>query len=126
KVSEFVLAVSQGLVEGGVASCAKHFPGHGDTHVDSHLGLPVIRKSMDDLKGTELIPFHTLAAASRPSIPSIMTAHISLPDAFGDDTVASLSPHTIRILRNEFKYDGLVVTDCLEMEAVVEYCGTPR
>jgi beta-N-acetylhexosaminidase len=108
-----------------VAPCAKHFPGHGDTHVDSHLGLPIITKSMDDLVGTELVPFAGLTSKEH-NIPSIMTAHISLPTAFGDKTPASLSPHTIKLLRNKYQYEGVVVTDCLEMEAIVDFCGSPH
>jgi len=125
EVSKYVQAVSGGLNGGQVAPCAKHFPGHGDTHVDSHLGLPIIKKSMDELESTELVPFVDLVSKEH-NISSIMTAHVSLPNAYEDDTPASLSPDTIKLLRGKLKYDGVVVTDCLEMEAIVEYCGSPH
>ncbi|KAJ3573004.1 hypothetical protein NP233_g2717 [Leucocoprinus birnbaumii] len=115
-VGEYATAASQGFVSSGVASCAKHFPGHGDTHVDSHLALPVINKTKEEIYAGDLPPFQALIAAD---IPSIMTAHIALPLLTGDNTPASLSRKiTTDLLRGELKYEGLVVTDCLEMEAV--------
>ncbi|KXN86676.1 Beta-hexosaminidase A [Leucoagaricus sp. SymC.cos] len=115
-VGEFATAASQGFVSAKVASCAKHFPGHGDTHVDSHLALPVINKSKDEISAGDLPPFRALIAAD---VPSIMTAHIALPLLTGDNTPASLSRKvTTDLLRTELAYRGLVVTDCLEMEAV--------
>jgi beta-N-acetylhexosaminidase len=115
-VGEYATAASQGFVSSMVASCAKHFPGHGDTHVDSHLALPVINKSKEEMYGGDLPPFQAVIAAD---IPSIMTAHIALPLLTGDNTPASLSRKvTTDLLRGELKYEGVVVTDCLEMEAV--------
>jgi len=79
---------------------------------------------MDDLVATELVPFKALVSPNH-DIASIMTAHISLPDAYGNDVPASLAPETIKLLREKLNYNRVVVTDCLEMEAVVQYCGTP-
>ncbi|KAF8627587.1 hypothetical protein AX17_006160 [Amanita inopinata Kibby_2008] len=116
KVTKFARAVSAGLISSGVASCAKHFPGHGDTHVDSHLALPRIVKDKKALKSTELIPFITLMQSG---VPSVMTGHMALPLITGGDMPSSLSPTITRgLLRQELGYDGLVVTDCLEMDAV--------
>ncbi|KAF5353479.1 hypothetical protein D9756_008106 [Leucocoprinus leucothites] len=115
-VGEYAIAASEGFVSSFVASCAKHFPGHGDTHVDSHLALPVINKSKEEIYVGDLPPFQALIAAG---VPSIMTAHIALPLLTGDNTPASLSRKiTTDLLRGELKYGGVVVTDCLEMEAV--------
>lgn len=125
-VGEFATAASQGFVSSKVASCAKHFPGHGDTHVDSHLALPIIDKTKEELFNGDLPPFQALIAAD---IPSIMTAHVALPLVTGDNTPASLSRKvTTDLLRKELGYQGLIVTDCLEMDAIsaVEKggCGT--
>lgn len=115
-VGKYATAASQGFVSSGVASCAKHFPGHGDTHVDSHLALPVINKTKEELLGGDLPPFKAVIAAD---IPSIMTAHIALPLLTGDNTPASLSRAvTTDLLRQELHYAGVIVTDCLEMDAI--------
>lgn len=124
-VSEYATAASQGFGSSLVASCAKHFPGHGDTHIDSHLALPVINKAKEEIYAGDLLPFLALIAAQ---VPSIMTAHIALPFITGDNTPASLSRKiTTDLLRKELKYGGVVVTDCLEMEAVSSFerggCG---
>jgi beta-N-acetylhexosaminidase len=121
--SDFVKAVSSGIISSGVASCAKHFPGHGDTHVDSHLALPIIDKNRQQLDDVELLPFRSLIDTN---IPSIMTAHIALPTITGNDEPASLSRKiTHDILKIEMGYSGVVTTDCLEMEAIAGTIGTP-
>lgn len=120
-MSDFVEAVSNGLTSGGIAPSAKHFPGHGNTHVDSHLSLPRIMQSKDALTQTELVPFQRLVDAN---VASIMTGHMALPLVTGDDTPCSLAHIiTTRLLREEMGYTGVVVTDCLEMEAVAEKYG---
>jgi beta-N-acetylhexosaminidase len=97
-----------------VAPSLKHWPGHGDTHVDSHLALPVITKDLDALRRTELVPF-----AASSDAASIMTGHIALPALTGTDAPASLSRlATHGLARDQLGYDGLIVTDCLEMAAV--------
>ncbi|KAH8115153.1 glycoside hydrolase [Phellopilus nigrolimitatus] len=123
-----VCAVSAGLSSADLAACAKHFPGHGDTHVDSHLALPVITKDLRALEQTELVPFR---AAIAHGIASIMTGHMALPPlvtALGADAdprvPASLSRGvTTRLLREKLGFEGVVVTDCLEMNAISEGYG---
>ncbi|PFH50011.1 glycoside hydrolase family 3 protein [Amanita thiersii Skay4041] len=115
-VARFACAVSRGLASTGVAPCAKHFPGHGDTHVDSHVGLPKIMKNIQALKQTELVPFEALVNLG---VASVMTGHMALPLMTGGDVPSSLSAVlTRKLLRQEMKYEGVVVTDCLEMDAV--------
>ena len=105
----------RGLTSAGVAPSAKHFPGHGDTHVDSHRALPVIQKSGAQLDQTELVPFRAVIHDAA----SIMTGHMALPKVTGDDTPASLArAATHGLLRDNMGYKGVIVTDCLEMEAV--------
>ncbi|KZV99742.1 glycoside hydrolase [Exidia glandulosa HHB12029] len=100
----------------------KHFPGHGDTHVDSHLALPVIRKTKAQLHETELPPFIQLMKAG--VLPTIMTGHMALPLVTESDVPCSLSRViTTEILRDELGFDGVVVTDCLEMDAVSAIYG---
>lgn len=114
-VGRFASACAQGLRESQVVPCIKHFPGHGDTAVDSHFGLPVIHKTRDELEKTELVPFRRAAAES---IEMVMTAHIALPGLGDSQLPATLSPEALAILRNEMKYDGVIMTDCLEMDGV--------
>ncbi|THG96187.1 hypothetical protein EW026_g5596 [Hermanssonia centrifuga] len=121
-VSRFVNAVSQGLTNAGIAPSAKHFPGHGNTHVDSHLNLPVIMRNKEELEATELLPFKSLIDNQ---ISTIMTGHMALPLITGDDTPCSLSHKiTTQLLREEMKFGGVIVTDCLEMEAVAKKYGS--
>jgi len=109
--------------------CVKHFPGHGDTAVDSHLGLPVISKTRAQLDACELVPFQR---AIVEGVDAVMTAHIALPslkqNESGDDETlpASLNPQAIKILREDMKYNGLIVSDCLEMDGVRAKYGTEK
>lgn len=126
EVARFAKAVGDGLTQGGVAPSAKHFPGHGDTNIDSHLGLPIINKSRAELDETELKPFKELVNAG---VASIMTGHMVIQALTGDNkTPASLSRAvTTTLLREELHFEGVVVTDCLEMNAVKErQGGVPR
>jgi len=113
-------AVVRGLQEGGVAACAKHFPGHGDTDVDSHLELPTVDHPRSRLDEVELPPFR---AAIEARVASIMTAHVLVRDL--DDSVpATLSPRVVGgLLRKDMKYDGVIVSDDLEMKAVAAQWG---
>ncbi|KZV63552.1 glycoside hydrolase family 3 protein [Peniophora sp. CONT] len=123
-VGQHVFAATRGLSAAGVAASLKHFPGHGATATDSHLALPVISRDLDDLKAVELVPF-----AASLSSPSIMTGHIALPalDDTEEGVPASLSARVTSLLRNELEYSGVIVTDCLEMEAVAaREGGVPR
>ena len=119
-VGRFVSAQFKGLSEGGIVPCVKHFPGHGDTAVDSHYGLPVISKSIIELETCEFVPFRRALAEG---VDCVMTAHISMP-SIGSNLPASLSPDAINILRNDMKYDGLIISDCLEMDGVRATYGT--
>jgi beta-glucosidase-like glycosyl hydrolase len=116
-VGRLAAAYVRGLHAGGMLATLKHFPGHGDTDVDSHLGLPIINQPRDRLDRVELPPFKAGIAAGADAV---MTAHIELPalDA-GEFSPASLSqPIVTGLLRGELKFDGLVYTDSLGMDAV--------
>jgi beta-N-acetylhexosaminidase len=116
--------VGRALTASGITPSAKHFPGHGDTHVDSHLGLPRILKSLDELQQVELVPFKSLIAAD---VATIMTGHIALPKITGSDIPCSLSRDvTTSLLREDLGFKGVVVTDCLEMNAVAQSYGIER
>ncbi|CAA7262571.1 unnamed protein product [Cyclocybe aegerita] len=118
KVAEFASGAARGIVSERVAPTAKHFPGHGDTHVDSHLSLPVIAKTKAQLAQEELVPFKALIDAE---VPCVMTGHMALPLITGNDTPCSLSKDiTASLLREELRFSGVVVTDCLEMDAIAE------
>lgn len=118
----------QGYQEGKVATSIKHFPGHGDTATDSHLGVPVIDKSIEELEGIELIPFRRVIASSDPA--SVMVAHMSLPKIIkkidGDHQLVSSISREVAfdLLRKRIGYNGIIVTDCLEMDAVKDTFGT--
>lgn len=110
----------RGMQDQGVAACAKHFPGHGDTDVDSHHELPVINHKIDRLEEIELFPFETLISQG---IESVMVAHLNIPaldDRPGIPT--TLSDRVINdLLRKKLGFNGLVFTDALEMEAVAKH-----
>jgi beta-N-acetylhexosaminidase len=112
----------RGSLAEGVACCAKHFPGHGDTHVDSHLALPQVDKSRDELERMELLPFKALHGLA----PALMTAHIVYPQLDAEHP-ATLSKAILGgILRREWGYDGVVITDALMMKAIAERYGYAR
>lgn len=103
------------LEKSGLMSCAKHFPGHGDTSEDSHIRLPVIRKSYNKLNKTDVVPFRE---AIKKGISSIMVGHLCIP-AIDDNKPASLSKIVITsLLREDLGYKGLVITDALTMDAL--------
>ncbi|HKK87558.1 MAG TPA: glycoside hydrolase family 3 N-terminal domain-containing protein [Saprospiraceae bacterium] len=117
RVASLAEELYKGMSEGGMMACAKHFPGHGDTQIDSHKDLPVIDKSIEQLRSTELVPFNRLIHSG---VPAIMTAHLHLPklDA-APDLPASLSSTIVQsILQKDMNFRGLVVTDALEMKGV--------
>lgn len=120
-VARITSEIARGLREKRVVPCVKHFPGHGDTNVDSHYGLPVIEKTRDALERCELIPFRRAVAEG---IESVMTAHISLPKISTAGLPATLSVDALNILRVDMKYDGVIITDCLEMDGVRSTYGT--
>ena len=117
-VSTMAIAFNQGLEQNGIMGCFKHFPGHGDTSVDSHVSLPVVYKSYEDIKSLELIPFKD---AIDSGAKMIMVGHIALPNITGDNTPASLSKKIVNdILKTDYNYKGLVITDALNMGALTE------
>jgi beta-N-acetylhexosaminidase len=115
-VSRHARAFIAALQAGGVAACAKHFPGHGDTAQDSHHELPRLDHDVERLRRIELPPFR---AAIEAGVASVMTAHVLLP-ALDPERPATLSPPAIALLRGELGYDGVVFTDDLEMRAVAD------
>jgi len=110
-------ALSQGLQSEGVAACAKHFPGHGDTSQDSHVDLPRLPHSLERLRRVELLPF---AALARAGVASVMTAHVVF-EALDAERPATLSAPVLRLLRDELGFDGCCISDDLEMKAVTEH-----
>ncbi|MGW9049317.1 glycoside hydrolase family 3 N-terminal domain-containing protein [[Kitasatospora] papulosa] len=123
-VAGMVAAQVKGYQSSGIASTAKHFPGHGDTSTDSHTGLPVIRHTREQWAELDAPPFRAAVAAG---IDSIMTAHIVVPALDPSEDPATLShPILTGILREELGYDGVVVTDALGMEGVRTKYGDER
>lgn len=117
-VSKMALALSKGLNDHGVISVYKHFPGHGDTSKDSHYDLPVINKTKEELLNNELVPF---VDAIKNGADVIMIGHLSVPKITGDNTPASLSKKVItELLKGELEYNGLVITDALNMGALTK------
>jgi len=119
-VARLVRAYVRGLQDNGMLATLKHFPGHGDTDADSHLGLPTIRVDFARLDSVELVPFR---AGIDAGAQVVMSAHIAFP-AFTGDTPATLSPAMLTgVLRDSLKFKGLVVTDALQMGAIVARYG---
>jgi beta-N-acetylhexosaminidase len=122
-VARHAAAWVEGLQSTGVAACAKHFPGHGDTVTDSHLALPVVDTSRDVLEVQELVPFRAAIAAGTAAI---MTSHI-LVRALDPDRPATFSPAVLTgLLRRELDYRGVIVSDALDMAGASGQTGIPR
>jgi len=123
-VAAFGAAAVRGFQEdAGILACGKHFPGHGDTDTDSHLALPTIPRSRAALDATELVPFR---AAIGAGLAAIMTAHILFP-ALDPVLPATLSSTILTgLLRGELGFNGLLITDCLEMKGVAARWGEPE
>jgi len=117
RVAEFVKEFVRGVEENGALATAKHFPGHGDTASDSHIDLPVIQADRERLEHLELVPFR---AAIDAGVGSIMTGHLSVPALEPDpNTPATLSSRILTdLLRNELHFEGLVVTDAMDMGGI--------
>ncbi len=117
RVARLGMAITLGMQQWGVGACGKHFPGHGQTNVDSHLDLPVIKLAKKRLKRVELYPFKR---AAKGGMPALMPGHLLVPP-LDPDRPASLSQILITdVLRDQLRYDGLVITDDLEMGAITE------
>jgi beta-N-acetylhexosaminidase len=118
-VIRHAFAFARGLRAGGVLNCGKHFPGHGDTDVDSHLALPRLGHARARLDAVELAPFR----AARGQLDAIMTGHI-VYEAIAPELPATLSRALVtELLRGELGYDGVVISDDLEMKAVADHYG---
>jgi beta-N-acetylhexosaminidase len=117
RVARLAAEFVRGTQEGGAVSTAKHFPGHGDTDVDSHVGLPIVGASWQRLDTLELVPFR---AAINAGAGMVMTAHIALPAVEGDSTTpATLAPKIITgVLRDSLRFGGVAITDAMTMEGV--------
>jgi beta-N-acetylhexosaminidase len=110
-VARHVAASVRGLHRAGVAACAKHFPGHGDTATDSHLDRPVVDVDPQTLAVRELVPFRAAVSAG---VLAVMTSHILVP-AVDADLPATLSPRVLALLRHDLGFDGVIVSDALDM-----------
>lgn len=121
-VAKCSLAMMKGLLDAGVLTSAKHFPGHGDTNVDSHLGLPRVEKTLEEIQQCELIPFQALVDSK---IPAITTSHIIFPALDEEGLPATMSRRIITdLLKKTMGFEGLVISDCMEMSAIKKYYGT--
>ncbi len=114
-VATQVAAAVNGFHSSGMLCTLKHFPGHGDTKTDSHLGYTQEDKTLEQLYQTEFVPFKAGISAGADFV---MVGHISVPEVTGNDLPATLSPKMIGILRNELNFDGLIITDALKMGAI--------
>jgi len=122
-VARLISAYIRGATDYGLFTTAKHFPGHGDTGVDSHIDVPVLDACWDRLDSLELVPFR---AAIDAGVTSVMTAHIALPCLSPDDPLpATLSPLMMTdVLKDSLGFEGVTVTDALTMGAIVRRFGT--
>ena len=121
-VAAHVAAWTRGLQSTGVGACAKHFPGHGDTATDSHLDLPRVDVDEDTLRTRELAPFEAAVAVGTVAV---MTSHIVVP-ALDPDRPATLSPRVLGLLREDLGFDGVVVSDALDMAGASAGRGIPE
>ncbi len=121
-VAQLGAAIVAGLQENGVAACGKHFPGHGDTSVDSHLDLPLVEHPPDRIRRVECVPFRAAIAAD---VAFIMTAHLLVP-SLDEENPATLSRRIVTsVLREELGYQGVIVSDDLEMKAIAKTWTVP-
>jgi beta-N-acetylhexosaminidase len=119
RAAELAMAWMAGSHAEGVACCVKHFPGHGDTNVDSHRDLPTVNKPVEELDRLELAPFRIASGAA----PAMMTAHIVYP-TLDPDNPATMSRRILTgLLRDEWKYKGIVITDGMDMHAIAGRYG---
>lgn len=121
-VTEMVPQAVKGIQDAGVSACLKHWPGQGDVDADTHAGVAVTEKTKEDMSQLEFKPF---VAGIEAGVDMIMVGHIAAPEITGDNTPCSLSKEVVtEILRDELKYDGIIITDALNMSAVSEYYGS--
>ncbi|WP_144607291.1 glycoside hydrolase family 3 protein [Algoriphagus algorifonticola] len=124
KVAKLSFAAYSGMKKAGIGACLKHFPGHGDTAVDSHLGLPILHKSKEELEAEELLPFQY---GIHRGVEMIMVGHLAVPALTGGkDIPASISRELITdLLKGEMGFKGLVISDALNMKAVANLYQEP-
>lgn len=123
-VSRMGVAAMQGIRDTGVVPVVKHFPGHGDTKVDSHVGLPIVNKTKEELYQLELKPFQS---AIEKNVDMMMVAHIQYPNIDKEKKPATLSKEIItNLLREEMGYNGVVITDDMQMGAITENFGLEK
>lgn len=122
-VTEMGIQAIKGLHDGGVMACGKHYPGHGDTELDSHLSLPSINKSMAGLQDFELVPFHE---SIKNGLEALMTAHIVYPKVDPDKPATLSKKFLTEVLREEVGFEGLIITDSMEMEAISQFFGREK
>lgn len=121
-VAEYGARTIAGIQDAGIAATAKHFPGHGDTDTDSHLDLPIITHDRERVERLELIPFR---AAIAEGVDAMMSAHIYFPALEPERVPVTLSQTVLSgLLRQELGYQGMIVTDCMEMDAIALNYGT--
>lgn len=124
QVAQRANAYIEGLQEVGVIATAKHFPGHGDTSVDSHLDLPIVGHDKKRLEEVELYPFKK---AIKKGVKAIMSAHIRFPAYEPNDLPGTLSYNVLtELLRKQLGFEGVVITDCMEMKAIDTFYGTSK
>jgi len=125
QVARLGAAMVKGYRAAGILSCIKHFPGHGDTAVDSHLALPVIPYTLQRLEALELVPFRRGIEAGAESV---MIAHVAFPALAEQNTLpATLSPTIVQgLLREQLDFEGVILSDCMEMKAISDTFGTER
>lgn len=119
-VSKLGVQTMKGLQSGGVIPVVKHFPGHGDTSVDSHIGLPVVTHNLNRLRGFELLPFKS---AIRNKADAVLIAHILLPEIDPDNPATFSKTIITGLLRNELGFGGVVITDDMTMGAIMQNYG---
>ena len=117
-VADMATAFLHGLEKHGVSGVAKHFPGHGDTNTDSHYGMAMTNKNIEQMQQTEWIPFQRLVDEN---IDMVMVGHVMMPNATTDDLPASLSKQSVDLIRTQLHFDGIVITDAMNMGAIAEY-----
>ncbi len=123
-VAKLAFAAYSGMERAGIGACLKHFPGHGDTATDSHLGLPILDKSKEELQAEELLPFQYGIARG---VELIMVGHLAVPALTGGENIpASISRELITgLLKEEMGFEGLVISDALNMKAVASLYPEP-
>lgn len=120
QAANMVCAFIRGLQGTGVSATAKHFPGHGDTAADSHKGEVFVTHTLERLKTVEFIPFER---AVNQGVNFVMVGHIKTPNATTDGLPATLSAQAVKLLREDLNFNGIAITDAMNMQAITEYYG---